>query len=234
MLQPVSRIATWFRDSAEEAAMEPDHAYLWEHFIRAAALPDLRAANILDYGCNRGGFLRQLYQRHPFAAACGVDIAADSLAAARQLAADLPVRFAPPESLAAEPARFDYAFSHEVLYLLPDLQQHVATIAATLKPNGVYYAAIGCHTGNPLWTEWRAIIARTTAIPVFDYSLDDYAAAFWQAGFDVAMRPFALDDFVMMKPANAYFPSVADSLAYHSGVKTIIRARKSGALVQPS
>ena len=131
-----------------------------------------------------------------------------------------------------EPERFDFAFSHEVLYLLPDLRQHAETIAAALKPGGVYYAAIGCYIGNPLWEHWHALITRTTDIPVFDYSLDDYAAAFWQAGFDVAMRPFALDDFVMMKPANAYFPSVADSLDYHSRVKTIMRARKRGAIVQ--
>lgn len=232
MSKPEQAINTWFRDSAEEAAMEPDHAYLWQHFIQVADLPDMRAARVLDFGCNRGGFLRALYQRHPFAAALGLDIAADSLTAARQQAAGLPITFASPEALAAEQGRIDYAFSHEVLYLLPDLKAHAATIAAALKPGGIYYAAIGCHTGNPLWQDWRARIARTTAIPVFDYSLDDCAAALWHAGFDVAMRSFALDDFIMMKPANPYFPSVADSLDYHGRVKTIIRARKQCALLQ--
>jgi hypothetical protein len=71
------------------------------------------------------------------------------------------------------------------------------------------------------------LITKTTNLPVQNYSLDDYAQAFWKAGLHVSMRPFMLNDFIKIKPENAYFPKASDSLYYHTFVKTIIEARKS-------
>lgn len=219
-------LTTWLRSATEETAMEPDHAYLWQHFITTIPEHNLQHAKILDYGCNRGGFLRTLYHQRPYHHGIGVDIATTSLAAARLRHADLPLTFITPEQLTEHQQSISVAFSHEVLYLLPDLAAHAAAIASTLRDDGVYYAAIGCHTSNPLWPHWRTLIANTTTIPVYDYSLDDYAKNFWQAGLQVEMRPFMINDYILIKPDNAYFPKAADSLLYHSSTKTIIRASK--------
>jgi hypothetical protein len=121
----------------------------------------------------------------------------------------------------------DIAFCHEVLYLISSLDEHAGAIARVLKTCGIYYAAIGCHTANPLWPRWRELIAQSTSLPVFDYSLDDYALAFWRAGFRVDMRPCQINDFVAIKPDNPYFPTAYDSLEYHATVKTIIRATRT-------
>lgn len=219
-------IDTWFRDEAEEDGMFEDHAYLWRHLIDATGRQDYRNKTILDYGCNRGGFLQTLFQDGPFKKGIGVDVAELSLALARKRHAELPVDFILPEQMGRYASSVDIGFSHEVLYLIPDLDAHAEAIARILNQRGVYYAAIGCHTGNPLWSRWRDLIEQSTKLAVFDYSLDDYARAFWKAGFRIDMRPYQLDDFVLIKPDNPYFPSAADSLNYHTAVKTIIRATR--------
>ena len=221
-------INTWFLDEDEEEGMFDDHAYLWRHMLETIPEKDFSSFQILDYGCNRGGFLHTLHHCRPFKWGIGVDIADASLAAARKRNALLPTEFITPDQLERYPASIDIAFSHEVLYLLPSLDQHAAAIARVLKDGGAYYAAIGCHTTNPLWLHWRELIAQSTNLPVFDYSLDDYVRAFWKSGLQVTMRPFGLHDFVLIKPDNPYFPTSADSLHYHANVKTMICARKIG------
>ncbi len=48
---------------------------------------------MLDYGCNQGGFLRMLYDRHPFKSAVGIDIARESVARADLLKGHRPVEY---------------------------------------------------------------------------------------------------------------------------------------------
>jgi SAM-dependent methyltransferase len=225
-MQNALAINTWFRDETEEEGMFDDHAYLWRHLIGTVRENDFQQSTVLDYGCNRGGFLDVLFGIRPYHHGIGVDIAETSLSRARERCRHLSVDFMLPAQMQKLAQTVDIAFSHEVLYLLQDLQAHAKAIANILKPDGVYYAAIGCHTDNPLWARWRTLIGQSTNIPVFDYSLDDYANAFWRAGFRVEMRPFGMTDLVLMKPHNAYFPSVADSLRYHAEIKTIIRASR--------
>jgi SAM-dependent methyltransferase len=219
-------IDTWFQDEAEEDGMREDHAYLWQHLIENIREKNLRAATVLDYGCNRGGFLQLLYNQSPYQRGIGVDVADASLAVARQRNKNLPLEFIQPQKMDTLASSVDIAFSHEVLYLLPDLEAHAASIYAALKPGASYYAVIGCHTDNPLWASWHELIAKSTNLPVYDYSLDDYATALRTAGFRVEMKAFQLEDYVLIKPENAYFPKAVDSLNYHMNVKTIIRASK--------
>ena len=112
--------------------------------------------------------------------------------------------------------------------LLPDLAAHAQTIKSVLKPGGIYYAAIGCHTQNPQWDRWRGLITEYSNVPVQDYSLDDYANAFYAEGFSVSAKPYRFEGFVPLKNENPYFPSLRDSLDYHSTHKTLFRFRKEG------
>lgn len=216
-------IRTWANTQGEENAMNDDHRHLWQQLIRHTEEPNLSQKSVLDYGCNQGGFLRLLYTQKPFAHALGVDIAEDSLAAAQENVKDAPIAFTHVADLSNRKNEFDIAFSHEVIYLLPDLAAHAALIKSCLKPGGVYYAAIGCHTDNPQWPRWKEIIASYSNVTVQDYSLDDYAAAFFDAGFAVSAKPYSFTGFVPLKKGNAYFPKIRDSLDYHTTHKTLFR-----------
>ena len=122
---------------------------------------------------------------------------------------------------------YDVAFSHEVLYLLPDLNAHAAQMYECLKQNGVYYAAIGCHTDQPQWDEWVSLISSYSNVPVQSYSLDDYANAFIDQGFKASVQPFQLSGFFPLKQNNPYFPRIADTLRYYESDKVLFRFEKS-------
>jgi SAM-dependent methyltransferase len=81
---------TWHADAAREPAMEEGHRPLWRHFIESIPETDLSTREVLDFGCNRGGFLRLLHALKPFRHAIGVDIAVDSIAAAHRLHTTVP------------------------------------------------------------------------------------------------------------------------------------------------
>jgi hypothetical protein len=118
----------------------------------------------------------------------------------------------------------DVVFIHEVLYFISNLDESPEAIPRMLRSRGVYSAAIACHIGNPLWSCWRKLIRQSIRLPVVNYSLDDYARAIWQSGFRVDMRPYQINDYVLIKPNNPYFPSARDSLNHHDSMKAIIRA----------
>jgi len=217
---------TWHADSAREPAMEEGHRPYWRHFIASVPETELSGCDVLDFGCNRGGFLRLLYALRPFRSGVGVDIAQDSVAAAQRLGGAVPVEYVVASDLSAWRERFDIAFSYEVIYLLPDLAAHAAGIHAALRPGGVYYAVTGCHTASPLWPAWRTLIGGTTNAPVQDRSPEEYAAAFRDAGFAVSVRRFGYDGFV---PAvdSRYYPTLSDALDYGHTHKLLFRMVKA-------
>ncbi|HEY6982129.1 class I SAM-dependent methyltransferase [Reyranella sp.] len=216
-------ISTWNRSQADEDAMGATHAPIWRRMIDVGAPPDLRQSTVLDYGCNQGGFLRLLYDRHPFRSAVGIDIARESVARAELLKGHRPIDYRVGDQAAALGQTFDLAFSHEVIYLLPDPAVHARDIKAALRPGGAYVAAIGCHTDSGLWPRWRSLIAETSSIPIYDHSLEDVSKAFAETGFSVAVRPLALDAFMPFPIGSAYFPKVMDQLRYYSTDKVLFR-----------
>lgn len=222
-MQRSSIIRTWNRNEADEEAMGAAHAPIWRRMIDVSIHEDLRQSTVLDYGCNQGGFLRMLHDRHPFKSAVGIDIARESVARADLLKGQRPIDYKVSESAAALGLTFNFAFSHEVLYLLPDLAAHAADIKAALKPGGTYVAAMGCHKDSPVWPRWRKLIAETSSIPLYDHSLDAVAKAFSDAGFNVGVRPLDLDAFMPVTVGSEYFPKVVDQLRYYSQDKVLFR-----------
>jgi SAM-dependent methyltransferase len=216
-------IATWNRNPAEEEAMGAVHAPVWRRMIDVSVPHDLHDSTILDYGCNQGGFLRMLYDRHPFKSAVGIDIARESVARAELLKGHRPIDYKITDRASALGRSFDYVFSHEVLYLLENLAAHANDMKAALRPGGAYVAAMGCHTDSAVWPRWRKLIADTSSIPIFDHSLDAVAKAFSETGFTVAVRPLDLDAFMPVTVGSAYFPKVVDQLRYYSQDKVLFR-----------
>lgn len=221
------RLERWTTSQKEEDAMFKGHFQLWQIMIDALEEKNFLNRDILDFGCNQGGFLRMLYNRHPFRSAVGADIAMDSLRRAGEMSPGLPVEFVSPDVLSSRPSSFDIAFSHEVIYLLPDLAAHARRMYDLLRPGGVYYAATGCHTENPLWPQWRKLIQGYSNIPVPDYSINDYVSAFAERGFSVSAKPFAPRGFVTMDEGDSdYYPSLADKIRYYHQHKMLFRFSK--------
>ena len=77
-MQRSGTISTWNRNPADEEAMGAAHAPIWRRMIDVALPDDLHDSTVLDYGCNQGGFLRMLYDRHPFRSGIGLDIAREA------------------------------------------------------------------------------------------------------------------------------------------------------------
>jgi len=221
-------IPTWHKDRTRESAMGPAHAPVWRHLIDLVPERDLTHAQVLDFGCNQGGFLRLLHAIRPFRFGLGVDIAAESVARAEQLKGDLPLAYDLVPGLAAHPGRFDLAFSHEVIYLVPDVVGHARQVLAALRPGGVYYAATACHTGNRLWPLWRRLIEDRSRLEFPDRSLDDYAGAFHEAGFAVEMRSFGHGGFAPYEPGSAYYPTAEDRMYAMTEAKVLFRLVKAG------
>ena len=218
-----AKVGRWTGGAETENAMEQEHAPLWQRMIDCIVEPSLSDKDVLDYGCNQGGFLRLRWQQKPFRKGMGVDIAAESVANAESRKPDDALSYRTLDVLDDCEAAFDVAFSHEVLYLLPDLAAHAKTMRCVLRPGGSYYAAIGCHTDNPFWENWKKLIAAYSAVPVQTYAPEDYLRAFDDQGFSVSVRPFMLQDFIPVKPDNAYMPRVVDSIHYHTQYKLLFR-----------
>ncbi len=216
-------IDTWSQTQLDEDHMADDHAPMWRQMISHIQERDLSNRNVLDFGCNQGGFLRMLYQHLPFQYALGVDIAEGSLAVANRYRGNLPVEYGAPALLGRHENAFDIAFSHEVIYLLPDLEEHARQIARSLAPRGVYYAVTACYTEMPLWPRWKRSIEESTNLPVPEYAVNDYAAAFHRAGFSVAAQRFKMDGFLRIPEDKTYYPTVLDVLDHFNDQRIIFR-----------
>lgn len=219
-------IPTWTRSAADEQAMEDGHGPLWARLIELVEEPSLAGLRVLDYGCNQGGFLRMLHARKGFREALGYDVAADSVAVAEARKGYLPIRHVTGADLAGHDGRFDVAFSHEVVYLVPDIDAHARAIHVALVPGGVYYAVTGCHTDNPRWAAMRGEIRARSNLPPVDRSPEDYARAFAGAGFSVAARRFGLEAFVPLQRRGELTADILARLDYLDRVKICFRLVK--------
>ena len=83
---------------------------VWRAMIEQISKDDISSAKILDFGCDRGGFLRMLYDAKPFKKAVGVECATDKAAVANQLRGKRPIYYGHDDELSAHKSSFDYAF----------------------------------------------------------------------------------------------------------------------------
>ncbi|MDK1489741.1 class I SAM-dependent methyltransferase [Sinorhizobium sp. 7-81] len=221
-------IRTWYIDPDAEDRMADGHAPIWRHLIDLVVERDLSEKTVLDFGCNQGGLLRHLHAIRPFRKGLGVDIAEDSIARADALKGNQPLQYQVGAKLEGWDDEFDLAISHEVIYLIPDIDAHASDIWRALKPGGVYYAVTGCHTDNPLWPKWRELVARRTNTVVQDRSITDYARCFSKAGFEVSGRKLEYDGFIPFVE-DGWTPDFADALEYYTRTKIVFRLVKRAA-----
>lgn len=183
-------------DSLEgEVSMEKGHLPAWNAMIGQMSEKSIQTARVLDFGCNRGGFLRKLYAEKPFSEGIGMDIATEALNDARVLNKNLPLQFGLREDLGDMAGKFDFVFSHEVIYLLPSLVAHAQDVFSWLKSGGVYYLAIGEYTENPLWPRWDSIVREFSPVEPQTYSLQHIAKTFQKEGFSVSVSKLNCEGF---------------------------------------
>jgi SAM-dependent methyltransferase len=212
---------TYWRSAAEDEAMQDDHAFIWKAMLDTIDV-DLAGRRVLDAGCNRGGFLRLVADGHAIAEGFGYDPAAGAIDDARRLVARRPLRFEVADTVPAAWAGFDVAFSHEVLYLLHDLDAHARAVYGALAPGGIYYAVIGVHAGSPLMAEWHRAAARELHLPAL-YDIDAVVSVFEHAGFDAAASRLAMRFVPVRGHGHSRTGALLDWLDYYCDQKLLLR-----------
>ena len=219
-------IQTWSKNTSEEDGMTEEHAWIWREMIKRIPSNDLSAARVLDVGCNQGGFLRTLYDTRPFAHGVGVDLAQGRVTLANAAKGKRPLHYMATNVLSEASGPFDLAFSHEVIYLIEDLEDHARQVMSVLNAGGHYDAVTCCHADNPLWATWRTKLSETSNIPVPNHSVVDIATAFRAAGFDVSISRFLADAFIPTEAPSDYFPTELSRLDVYTQWKLCFRCTK--------
>jgi SAM-dependent methyltransferase len=207
--------------------MQDEHGFIWLAMLDTIDI-ELAGRRVLDAGCNRGGFLRLLADRSAIAEGWGYDPASGAVADARRLAGDRPLTFEVGDTVPAGWSGFEAAFSHEVLYLIHDLESHAEAMLAALQPGAPYFAVMGMHSGSGLMSEWHAAHASDLDLPRL-YSLDEVVDVFEKAGFEASVAQLRLRFIPVSahRPDKAERGSLLEWVDYYSRDKVLLRFARS-------
>jgi SAM-dependent methyltransferase len=212
---------TYWQSAADDEVMQDEHLFIWRAMLETIDV-DLAGKRVLDAGCNRGGFLRLLADQHDIAEGMGYDPASGAIDDARDMAGQRPLRFATGSSVPEEWSGFDVAFSHEVLYVLHDLDAHARAIHRSLRPGGVYFAVMGVHTRSPLLVEWHSANSERLGLPPV-YDIDDVITTFLDNGFEASLARLAIGFVPITDLEHHSDGSAVDWLTYYSDEKLLLR-----------
>lgn len=174
----------------------------WISMVKASqiVIPPNLSKVVLDFGCGGGKFLPVFDLMDDLKEGVGVEIDNSLLSIARESAFSNKVSYSHYDELNKYQDYFDVAYSQEVLYTLPDLKKHAEEMFNCLKKGGYYFATIGSHIQNPLWSHRRDIIRREETYPVHDYSLEQIANIFFDVGFEVGLKRLPVEYFIIYHP----------------------------------
>jgi SAM-dependent methyltransferase len=202
----------WWKEGDQD--MEDEHIPHWSRVLGFIPEENLNGKTVLDYGCNQGGFLKLLHEQRGFEKGVGVDIAKKSVQIANNRKGDLPIDYILTDDPTSLGMKFDFAISLAVIYLLPDMDLHVAQMKQCLKSGATYYATFADYTGNPSLPAIRESIKVNASIPMQDHTLDSISKAFFKGGFKVAVRRIAPVGFVELSQNNIWHEKVEYHLKY--------------------
>lgn len=212
---------SYWRSASDDEEMQDDHGFIWRAMLDTIDV-ELAHRRVLDAGCNRGGFLRLLADEHGIAEGFGYDPATGAIHDARHLAGNRPLHFEASSCVPDTWSDLDVAFSHEVLYLLPDLVSHAVAIHRCLRPGGAYFAVMGVHTGSPLMVEWHKANRDELRLPPL-YDIDDVIATFGRAGFDVSVARLAIRFVPCTGRGHHHESRLLDWITYYYDHKLLLR-----------
>ena len=194
-----------------DASMQHPNLPLWMGMIRQIQSPPRGNEVVLDYGCGEGQFLRVLNRLRPFAEGVGIDIDTAALERGRMtLCEDEPIELGVPDLLGQNDWEFDQVFVQEVFWMIEDLPELATRLHSLTRDTGDCYATMGCHVGNPLWEHRKSWLQGQGFTP-FDYSIDDVAKIFYQAGYEVGVKRLPVDEWAVYHPVHT--PTMTRSLA---------------------
>lgn len=218
----------WWSDKVGgDLSMERDHDKGWERIISLYDPKDIIGKNILDFGCNRGNFLRKLYDRYPFKSAVGVDLATKAIQAAKENAKDYPVEYVIEKDIRKLDKKFDTAVSTSVLYLIEDLNEHFSQIYDVLENGGVYYATFTDQTKNPSKDYLWSVIFNYGATPMQDHSLTEIVDRLREHSFNVELFREHLSDGCDVTRYDDFYLNVDDYLTAYYNNSFLIKAVKT-------
>jgi 2-polyprenyl-3-methyl-5-hydroxy-6-metoxy-1,4-benzoquinol methylase len=204
----------WNEQTVGEQRMENEHLSHWQKVLGFVEEQDLHASEVLDFGCNQGGFLRYLYAQRPFRAGVGIDLARRSIEIANQRKGSLPIQYEATSTPEQFNHQFNLAISISVIYLIADLKEHAWKIKQALKPGGVYYATYSDYENNPSLPSMQEKINLHGSVPMNLHTLDDIAEAFLDEGFQVGIRRMTPSGYTELSSKERWFNRVSDRLMF--------------------
>jgi SAM-dependent methyltransferase len=236
--------ADYFSQSDVVEAMGHDHYYLWLEMLAAVREQMHDGALIADFGCNSGELLRMLLGGAPgllghVQPSLGIGIDLPEMGAVLEQAthktkSGLPIVFC-HAPLSSFPGQFDLILSHEVLYLVEDLNAFARDAYQALKPQGMLCAATMGYSENSYFRRWLPLM-QTRQIRAFDRPRAAYERSFRDAGFStVQSRSLLLsegtyDAWKARRPFNdkEWFLSMHDERRYFTQVGKLMMIARRG------
>ena len=207
----------YWQGAEEDATMQDEHRFVWDAMLKTIDV-NLSGTKVLDVGCNRGGFLRLLADASGIAQGWGYDRAPGAVGDAISMAGDRPLTYAVADTVPSGWTGFDVAFSHEVIYLIEDLEAHADAVFEALTPGGVYFAVEGVHSASPMMVAWHAEAEKALRLPPLR-DLDDVVSAFDARGFSVSAARLQIG-FV---PTNGHKENYFQWMTYYYDFKPLFR-----------
>ncbi len=156
--------------------------------------------NILDFGCGEGKFLQLFDLMDDLKNGLGVELDKNLIEKANQKNQNSSIKYTLHTDTILPDDYFDAAYSQEVLYTIKDLKLHAQAIFSALKKGGFYFATMGSHIYNTLWSKIRKIIREEEKYYAYDYSIEEVAEVFYAVGFEVGIKRLPVDYFLIYHP----------------------------------
>jgi SAM-dependent methyltransferase len=171
-----------------------------------------RFNSVIDFGCGRGGLSQLIHQAFAKLSIFGIEIDYDLLLNCQQNNRHSRINYLHYNELSTIP-KADLVFSQEVVYTQKSLSHHANEIFNILHDGGHYIFTMGCHIENPTWAKRRDNIRSNEKYCAFDYSIEDVANAFFDAGFRVTAKKLPIDVPMKYVPRRGgEFSSLSDML----------------------
>lgn len=158
--------------------------------------------SVLDFGCGSGKFLQLFDLMDNLKDGLGLELDNELIKTANENNQNSSIDYKVYRNRILDNYNeyFDVVYSQEVLYTLKDLKNHAEEIFNSLKKGGFYFATMGSHIQNPLWSKRRELIRTEEKYYAYDYSLDEIASIFYEVGFEVGLKRLPVEYFLIYHP----------------------------------